>query len=100
MIGDVDDVVFDDFKAVDDIDDRFRRVEDIADVLEKEVAHKAAPDDFFGVNFARNGQDFFSVERDHFPVVVFAVNGEEVQHFANVPFPRVAVAFAGGRVRA
>ena len=100
MIVDVDDVVFDDFKAVDDIDNRFRRAENVADVLEKEVAHKAAPDDFFGVNFARNGKDFFSVERDHFAVVVLAVYWEEVQQFADMSFPRVAVAFAGGRVRA
>ena len=56
-----------------------RSGKDVADVLEQEIAHEAAPDDLFRLDRARDRQHLRRIELDHLAIVVLGDDGKEIQ---------------------
>ena len=62
------------YNILDDI----RRAEDIADILEEEVAHETTANDLLTFQSARDRQYLCRVELNHFALFIFTENREEV----------------------
>ena len=87
------------FKLAENFVDLGRSAEDVVDILEEIVAHEAAAYNFVALDLARNGEDLFRVELDHFALVVFREDREEVQKLLDVLFARLGISAAFRRIR-
>ena len=84
------------WQRADNINDLRRRIEDIGDILEQEIRHKATANNFQRTYLSRNGQHLFSVQLDHLAVFVLTDDREEIEQFTDILLSLVAVALTAG----
>ena len=62
-------------------------MENIAYIPEKEIGHKAPPYHFLGFDFPWNGQYLGRIQCNHFPILIFTDDREEIEQFSDILFP-------------